>query len=67
MMALLILLSSPHPPAGATTLIVGLGLLTTPAQLAAMAAGVILLTVVGWLMNRLLGVPVPLWSAATGS
>ena len=62
-MALLILLSSPHPPAGATTLIVSLGFLTTPAQLAAMAAGVILLTVVGWLMNRLLGVPVPLWAA----
>jgi CBS domain-containing membrane protein len=62
-MALLVLLSSPHPPAGATTLIVSLGFLTTLAQLAAMAAGVILLTVVGWLMNRLLGVPVPLWSA----
>jgi hypothetical protein len=66
-MALLILLSSPHPPAGATTLIVSLGLLTTPAQLAAMAAGVVLLTIVGWLMNRLLGVPVPVWSADTGS
>ena len=54
-MALLIILSSPHPPAGATTLIVSLGFLTTPAQLAAMAAGVVLLTIVGWLMNRLLG------------
>jgi CBS domain-containing membrane protein len=64
-MALLTILSSPHPPAGATTLIVSLGFLTTPAQLAAMAAGVILLTVVGWLMNRLLGVPVPEWSAET--
>jgi CBS domain-containing membrane protein len=64
-MALLIVLSSPHPPAGATILIVSLGLLTTPAQLAAMAAGVVLLTIVGWLMNRLLGVPVPLWSAET--
>ena len=62
-MALLIILSSPHPPAGATTLIVSLGLLTTSAQLAAMVAGVVLLTIVGWLMNRLLGVPVPLWSA----
>ena len=66
-MALLILLSSPHPPAGATTLIISLGFLTTPAQLAAMAAGVVLLAVVGWLMNRLLGVPVPLWSADTRS
>jgi CBS-domain-containing membrane protein len=64
-MALLILLSSPHPPAGATTLIISLGFLTTPAQLAAMAAGVVLLTVAGWLMNRLLGVPVPVWSAET--
>ena len=42
-----------------------LGFLTTLAQLAAMAAGVVLLTVVGWLMNRLLGVPVPVWSAET--
>jgi CBS domain-containing membrane protein len=66
-MALLIILSSPHPPAGATTLIVSLGLLSTPAQLAAMAAGVVLLTIVGWLLNRLLGVPVPLWSANTRS
>jgi len=64
-MALLILLSSPHPPAGATTLIVSLGFLTTPMQLAAMAAGVVLLTLVSWLMNRLLGVPVPVWSAET--
>ena len=65
-LALLIVLSSPHPPAGATTLIVSLGFLTTPPQLAAMAAGVVLLTVVGWLINRLLGVPVPVWSAGTG-
>ena len=64
-MALLILFSSPHPPAGATTLIISLGFLTTPAQLAAIAAGVVLLTIVGWLMNRLLGVHVPLWSAET--
>ena len=62
-MALLIILSSPHPPAGATTLLVSLGLLKTPAQLAAIAAGVVLLTVVGWLINWLLGVPVPLWTA----
>jgi len=39
-MALLIILSSPHPPAGATTLIVSPGLLKTPAHLAAMPAGV---------------------------
>jgi len=64
-MALLILLSPPHPPAGATPLIVSLGFLTTPMQLAAMAAGVVLLTLVSWLMNRLLGVPVPVWSAET--
>lgn len=60
--AVLIILSASHPPAGATTLIVGLGLLATPALLAVMALGVILLTIVAWLLNRLLGIPVPVWS-----
>jgi len=55
------LVRAPHPPAGATTLIVSLGFLTTPAQLGVMAAAVILVTLAGWCINRLLGVPMPLW------
>jgi hypothetical protein len=45
----------PHPPAGATTLIVSLGILTTPAQLASMAGAVVLITTLGWALNILLG------------
>lgn len=61
--ALLLLLRAPHPPAGATTLLVSLGLLATPQQLLAIAVGVVLLTVVCWLINRMAGVPVPPWRA----
>jgi len=45
----------PHPPAGATTLIVSLGILTGPAQVASMAGAVVLITVLGWGLNILLG------------
>lgn len=45
----------PHPPAGATTLIVSLGILTTPMELASMAGAVILITALGWALNILLG------------
>lgn len=57
------LVQAPHPPAGATTLIISLGLLTTPAQVGSLAAGVVLITAAAWLTNRLLGVPMPLWRA----
>jgi hypothetical protein len=50
---LLRVLRSPHPPAGETTLIVSLGILTTPRALAAMFGAVLLITVVGWGANRL--------------
>ncbi|MEU8610763.1 HPP family protein [Actinoplanes sp. NPDC048791] len=58
---LLVLLAS-HPPAGATTLIVSLGLLHTPVQLVIAMASVILVTVVDWLFNRATGQAVPVWS-----
>jgi len=51
------------PPAGATTVIVSAGLLHTAHQLAALAAGVALLTLSAHLVNRLLGVPAPRWAA----
>jgi CBS-domain-containing membrane protein len=51
----LTLLQLPHPPAGATTLIVSLGILTTLPQLLSMIGAVILVTVVGWGLNHLLG------------
>ncbi len=55
------LLSAPHPPAGATTLIVSLGVLTATAELATMALAVALVTALGVALNRMLGVHQPLW------
>ena len=52
----------PHPPAGATTLIVSLGILRTPTELAVLMLAVVLLTVQGFIINRLAGIDYPLWS-----
>jgi CBS domain-containing membrane protein len=51
----------PHPPAGATTLIVALGVLRRPVHLADILVGVVLLVAVAVAINRLTGVPYPLW------
>lgn len=51
----------PHPPAGATTLIVSLGLLREPGQLAVLMVAVVLLVAQGLAINRLAGIPYPLW------
>lgn len=51
----LTLLRRPHPPAGASTLIVSLGILTSPSQLLSMVGAVALIIVVGWGGNALLG------------
>lgn len=61
---LMVLLRSPHPPAGATTLIIALGLLTKPGQLALLMTAVVLLTAQAFVINRLAGIPYPLWSNA---
>ncbi|HJT58761.1 MAG TPA: HPP family protein [Ktedonobacteraceae bacterium] len=59
---LMVLLKSPHPPAGATTLIISLGLLTKPLQLLILMAAVVLLTLQAIIINRLSGMPYPLWN-----
>jgi CBS-domain-containing membrane protein len=51
----LTMLRRPHPPAGASTLIVSLGILTTASQLLSMVGAVALITVAGWGGNALLG------------
>ena len=56
------LLRAAHPPAGATTVIVSIGLLTTWDELLILAAGVALLSASAWALNRVLGVPAPLWT-----
>jgi CBS domain-containing membrane protein len=59
---LMVLLKSPHPPAGATTLIVSLGILTHPWQLLLLMVAVGLLTLQAIVINRLAGLPYPLWN-----
>ncbi len=60
--ALMILLRVSHPPAGATTLIVSLGLISRPRDLVIIEAAVVLLTAQAFAINRLAGLPYPLWS-----
>lgn len=61
---IMLLVAIPHPPAAATTLIVSLGLLTRPAELAALLAAVVVLVVEGLVIDRLVGLDVPLWASA---
>lgn len=59
---LMVLLKAPHPPAGATTLIISLGILTQPIQLVILMLAVVMLTVQAFVINRLAGIDYPLWS-----
>jgi CBS-domain-containing membrane protein len=52
----------PHPPAGATTLIISLGLLTRPAELAVLMLAVLFLAGQGIAINRFAGIDYPLWA-----
>jgi CBS-domain-containing membrane protein len=58
---LMVWLRVPHPPAGATTLIVSLGILTSPTQLAVLMLAVVLLTLQGFIINRVAGIDYPIW------
>ncbi|MBI1752683.1 MAG: HPP family protein [Acidobacteria bacterium] len=60
--ALMILFKAAHPPAGATTLIISLGIITKPQHLAIMLLAVALLTVQAIILNRLAGIDYPLWA-----
>ncbi|HEX6554021.1 MAG TPA: HPP family protein [Ktedonobacteraceae bacterium] len=59
---LMILFHASHAPAGATTLIISLGILTQPWQLVVLMTAIILLTLQAITINRLFGMPLPLWS-----
>ncbi|MGA2169726.1 MAG: HPP family protein [Terracidiphilus sp.] len=59
--ALMALLRVSHPPAGATTLIVSLGIISRPKELVIIEAAVILLAAQAFAINRLAGLPYPLW------
>jgi len=60
--ALMALLRISHPPAGATTLIVSLGIISQPRELVIIEAAVILLTLQAFAINRIAGIPYPVWS-----
>lgn len=62
---LLVRLSCPHAPACATGMIVVLGSITQWHDLLSMALAVIWLTAQAVVMNRLAGLPVPLWHPRT--
>ncbi|CAN5435150.1 hypothetical protein BH24GEM3_BH24GEM3_04720 [soil metagenome] len=59
---LMVLLRAAHPPAGATTLIVSLGLMPHLWQIPVLMAAVLLLIGQAFLINRLAGIPYPLWT-----
>jgi CBS domain-containing membrane protein len=64
--AVMILLKAAHPPAGATTLIVSLGIVTRPPQLAVIEIAVAVLTLQAIVINRLAGIDYPLWAMREG-
>ena len=51
-----------HPPAGATTLIISLGIVTRPFHLVVIEIAVAILTLQAIVINRLAGVDYPLWA-----
>jgi CBS domain-containing membrane protein len=60
--AVMILLRAAHPPAGATTLIISLGIVTRPFDLFVIEIAVAILTLQAIVINRLAGVDYPLWA-----
>jgi hypothetical protein len=60
-LSLMVWLNVPHAPAGATTLIVGLGLMRTPGQLTVLMIAVVLMIAQGIAINRLAMLPYPWW------
>jgi len=60
-------LQRPHPPAGATTLIISLGLLREPWQLVVLMVAVVLMVLQGYVINRAAGLPYPRWAPIPAS
>jgi CBS domain-containing membrane protein len=62
--AFMVLFEVSHPPAGATTLIISLGIISRPRDLVIIEVAVFLLVAQALVINRLAGLPYPLWNAA---
>lgn len=63
--ALMILFGVVHSPAGATTLIISLGIITRPMHVLAIEAAVTMIVIQAIVTHRLRGVTFPLWSPRT--
>ncbi len=61
----MVLLRVNHPPAGATTMIVSLGILAKPEYLPVIEIAVVLLAAQALVINRLAGLPYPMWRSRT--
>lgn len=61
--AFMVLFRVSHPPAGATTLIVSLGLIAKPLNLAILEIAVVMLTIEAFAINRLAGLRYPIWES----
>ncbi len=61
---LMVLFGVSHPPAGATTLIISLGIISKPRELVIIEVAVFLLVAQALAINRLAGLPYPLWNRA---
>lgn len=55
----------PHPPAGATTLIVSLGILATPSDLVVLMVAVLFMVIQAYVINHLAGIDYPRWAPIT--
>lgn len=62
--AVMVLTRVNHPPAGATTLIVSLGIIARPRELVIIEIAVLLLVAQALLINRLAGLSYSFWSAS---
>ena len=63
--AFMALLGVSHPPAGATTLIISLGIISKPREVLIIEVAVFLLVAQAFIINRLAGAPDPLWNSPT--
>lgn len=59
--ALMVLFKCGHPPSGATTLIIALGIISKPSSLILLEIAVVLLTILAISINRLAGIDYPIW------
>lgn len=64
--ALMVLFDVSHPPAAATTLIISLSIISKPLELVEVMVAVVLLILQAIIINRLAGIPYPLWKAKSG-